>query len=132
MALSDRLVDVTRDAWRRVRVEITEHIRRLWAEADLPLMETRATESLSAWLEGHGFTVERGACGIPTAFAATFGRGEGPTVALLAEYDALPGPCRIRRPTGSARVMPAATTRSARPRSARPSRRGLRWRRAGS
>ena len=30
-------------------------------------------------------------CGIPTAFAATFGRGEGPTIALLAEYDALPG-----------------------------------------
>jgi hypothetical protein len=29
MALSDRLVDVARDAWRRVRVEIAEHIQRL-------------------------------------------------------------------------------------------------------
>ena len=91
MALSDRLVDVARDAWRRVRVEIAEHIQRLWAEPELPLMETRATEMLAAWLEGHGFQVERGVCGIPTAFAATFGRGEGPTIALLAEYDALPG-----------------------------------------
>jgi aminobenzoyl-glutamate utilization protein B len=91
MALSDRLVDVARAAWRRVRVEIAEHIQRLWAEPELPLMETRATEVLAAWLEGHGFQVERGVCGIPTAFAATFGRGEGPTVALLAEYDALPG-----------------------------------------
>ena len=91
MALSDRLVDVARDAWRRVRVEIAEHIQRIWAEPELPLMETRATEVLAAWLEGHGFQVERGVCGIPTAFAATFGRGEGPTIALLAEYDALPG-----------------------------------------
>ena len=54
-------------------------------------METRATEALAAWLERHGFQVERGACGIPTAFAAPSGEGEGPAIALLAEYDALPG-----------------------------------------
>jgi aminobenzoyl-glutamate utilization protein B len=91
MTLSGRLVDVTRDAWRGVRAEIVEHIQRLWASAELPLMETRATEMLAAWLGRHGFTVERGARGIPTAFAASFGRGAGPTIALLAEYDALPG-----------------------------------------
>jgi aminobenzoyl-glutamate utilization protein B len=91
MVLSDRLVDVTRAAWRRVRPEIAEHIERLWAEPELPLMETRAAEALAAWMERHGFDVERGACGIPTAFAARFGRRAGPTIALIAEYDALPG-----------------------------------------
>jgi aminobenzoyl-glutamate utilization protein B len=91
MALSDRLIGVTRDAWRGVRSEIEMHIRELWQAPELPLMETRATEALAAWLERHGFEVERGACGIPTAFAARFGRSDGPTIALLAEYDALPG-----------------------------------------
>src|SRR4029079_7426254 len=91
MALSDRRVEIARDAWRRVRVEIAEHIQRLWAEPELPLMETRAAETLATWLERHGFAVDRGACGIPTAFAATFGRGEGPTMSLLAQSDARPG-----------------------------------------
>lgn len=91
MALSDRLVGVTRDAWRGVRREISEHIERLWSAPELPLMETRATEALASWLERHGFEVERNVCGIPTAFAARFGRGGGPTIGLLAEYDALPG-----------------------------------------
>jgi amidohydrolase len=36
--------------------------------------------------------VERGVGGVPTAFRATVpGRGPGPTIAILAEYDALPG-----------------------------------------
>ena len=91
MGLSDRLVAATRDAWRGVRSEIEEHVRRLWAEPELPLMEVRAAGALTDWLRGHGFELERGTCGIPTAFAARFGRGEGPVIGLLAEYDALPG-----------------------------------------
>ena len=43
-------------------------------------------------MERHGFAVERGVGGVETAFRGTFdgGLGHGPTVALLAEYDALP------------------------------------------
>ena len=84
MALYDRLVNVTRAAWRRVRPEIAEHIERLWAEPELPLMETRAAEALAAWMERHGFDVERAACGIPTAFAARFAElvGESPIAYL--------------------------------------------------
>ena len=104
MALSDRLVAATREAWRGVRAEIEARIRRLWDEPELPLMEVRAADTLAEWVEGHGFGVERGVCGIPTAFAARFGRGTGPTVALLAEYDALPGQGNLavphRAPTG--------------------------------
>ena len=91
MGLSDRLVADTRDAWRGIRSEIEAHVRRLWDEPELPLMEVRAADALSAWLERHGFGVERAACGIPTAFSARFGRGAGPVIGLLAEYDALPG-----------------------------------------
>jgi amidohydrolase len=44
-------------------------------------------------LERHGFAVERGVGGLATAFRATAigGAGVGPTLAILAEYDALPG-----------------------------------------
>ena len=51
-------------------------------------------ERSSAWvadsLAGAGFAVEAGVCDLPTAFAAT--AGSGPlTLAICAEYDALPG-----------------------------------------
>jgi aminobenzoyl-glutamate utilization protein B len=98
MSLADRLIAATRGAWRGVRSEIEAHIRRLWDEPELPLMEARAAEALSEWLGGHGFEVEPRVCGIPTAFAARFGRGEGPVVALLAEYDALPGQGNLALP----------------------------------
>lgn len=53
-------------------------------------MEFAAQATLCDWLEGHGFSVEKGICGIPTAFRATSGKG-APRIAILAEYDALPG-----------------------------------------
>jgi aminobenzoyl-glutamate utilization protein B len=106
MALSDRLVAATREEWRGVRSEVEARIRRIWEEPELPLMEVRAAATLAEWLEGHGFEVERGVCGVPTAFAARYVRGTGPTVALLAEYDALPGQGNRavprRSPTGEA------------------------------
>jgi aminobenzoyl-glutamate utilization protein B len=40
--------------------------------------------------ERHGFRVERGAAGVPTAFVASYGEGR-PIIGLLGEYDALPG-----------------------------------------
>ena len=43
-------------------------------------------------LEARGFAVERGVGGLPTAFRASLdGSVPGPTVAILCEYDALPG-----------------------------------------
>jgi aminobenzoyl-glutamate utilization protein B len=54
-------------------------------------MEQRAARALGDWLADHGFAVERGAGGLPTAFVARFGGARGPAIGLLAEYDALPG-----------------------------------------
>ncbi len=62
----------------------------LHAEPELAFAEHRAAERLCAELAADGFAVERGVAGLETAFVARSGSG-GPCVALLLEYDALPG-----------------------------------------
>jgi amidohydrolase len=57
---------------------------------ELAYEEVYAHDVLTGFLEGRGFQIERGAYGMPTAFRAVAGSGE-PTVAVLCEYDALPG-----------------------------------------
>ncbi len=64
--------------------------REIWALAEVGLQEHRTSKLLSDLLEGHGFTVERGVAGMPSAFVATYGSGQ-PVIGLLAELDALPG-----------------------------------------
>src|SRR5437868_8130578 len=76
--------------WLPLREEIVSKFNELWATPELGNMEFAAQAALCGWLEKHGFAVERGICGLPTAFRARRGKG-GPRVALLAEYDALPG-----------------------------------------
>src|SRR4029453_731359 len=62
------------------------------ANPELCFKEEKASAWLSEFLARHGAQVERGVGGLPTAFRATIpGQGPGPTVAILAEYDALPG-----------------------------------------
>ena len=62
----------------------------IWGFAELSLQEECSAALYCKTLEGEGFTVERGACGIPTAFSASFGTGR-PVIGILAEYDALSG-----------------------------------------
>lgn len=62
---------------------------RIHGEPELSFEEHRAAEWTADLLEAGGFQVERGICGIPTAFSAELGTGPA-TVALCAEYDALP------------------------------------------
>lgn len=73
----------------------------LFDYAELGYLETRSTERLAGYLEGAGFSIERGVAGIPTAFVASRGSG-GPVIGILAEFDALPGlsqaPVPRRRP----------------------------------
>jgi amidohydrolase len=63
--------------------EIHDHPEELFAEH-------HAHDLLTGILEGEGLSVDRHAFGLDTAFAARAGSG-GPTVAVLLEYDALPG-----------------------------------------
>ena len=52
--------------------------------------ESKAAAWLTGYLEENGFSMERGICELPTAFRGSYGQGE-PVIAILAEYDALPG-----------------------------------------
>src|SRR3984957_16103358 len=59
-------------------------------EPELALQEFKAAKRLSDAVEKHNIKVEHGAFGLETAYAAEFG-DKGPTIAILSEYDALPG-----------------------------------------
>ena len=59
---------------------------------ELGLQEYQASAKLTEMLEEFGAEVERGIAGLDTAFRATLpgGNPDGPTIAIIAEYDALP------------------------------------------
>jgi aminobenzoyl-glutamate utilization protein B len=78
-------------AWETVRADVVAGFGQLWEFAELPSMEYRSAAYLSDWLEREDFTVARRAYGLPTAFVASWQGEPGSRIALLAEYDALPG-----------------------------------------
>ncbi|MFI9255834.1 amidohydrolase [Streptomyces sp. NPDC053069] len=62
------------------------------ARPELKFSEFHAQETLTRWLTEAGFTVTEAVGGMDTAFVAVHeGSRPGPYVAVLAEYDALPG-----------------------------------------
>jgi len=63
----------------------------IWNEPELGYQETKTTALLQGELRKAGFAVEAGVAGMPTAFVARAGTGDGPVIAILAEMDALPG-----------------------------------------
>jgi amidohydrolase len=70
-------------------VEVAETIR---VNPELGYEERMASQLLADHLKEAGFEVEKPYKGIETAFRATRkGKGDGPTIAVLAEYDALAG-----------------------------------------
>ena len=74
----------------RNAAELVSLSDRIWAYAETALLEHRSAAALADYAERQGFTVERGVAGMPTAFVATYGSGR-PVIAVLGEYDALPG-----------------------------------------
>ena len=66
--------------------------RYLYENPELGSEEFKAFAKITKVLEEHGFDVEKGVYDMPTAFVASYkGKGDGPKVAVLCEYDALPG-----------------------------------------
>ncbi|BCW88279.1 p-aminobenzoyl-glutamate hydrolase subunit B [Alphaproteobacteria bacterium SO-S41] len=76
------------DAMRGRLLDVSHFIH---ANPELAFKEEKAAARLAAEVEHADLTVERGAFGVDTAFASTFGKASGPEVAILSEYDALPG-----------------------------------------
>ncbi len=63
----------------------------MYENPEIGLSEYQASARLTDILSEFGATVERGIAGMPTAFSAKLPGGkEGPKVAIVAEYDALP------------------------------------------
>ena len=62
----------------------------IWELAELGYLEVQSTALLQETLTSEGFRMETGVAGIPTAFIAEAGSGK-PVIAVLAEFDALPG-----------------------------------------
>ncbi len=74
------------------RGRLTEIATYIHDNPELGSEEYKAYKLLTEELEGKGFTVKRELMGIPTSFAAFYmGKTKGPKIAILAEYDALPG-----------------------------------------
>jgi amidohydrolase len=71
------------------RDELIELSLRIHSNPELGFQETKASSWLVQYLDKNGFAVERGICGLPTAFRGSCGHGK-PAIAILAEYDALP------------------------------------------
>lgn len=82
--------DLVGEAVDRLGDELESLSRRIHEHPELGYQEVKAAGWLSDFLERHGFKVERGVAGVETAFRGTVDTGEGPTVAILCEYDALP------------------------------------------
>lgn len=68
---------------------LVEASHEIWGHPELNFEERFAHDLLTSLLDDAGVEVERNAYGLDTAFAARAGR-EGPTIAVLCEYDALP------------------------------------------
>src|SRR5688500_3393348 len=80
------------------RAELVDLSDQIWRYAETALRETRSAKALADHAEKQGFRVERGVAGMPTAFVASYGEGK-PVIAILGEYDALPGISQKAQPT---------------------------------
>lgn len=70
---------------------------KVWATPEVKFKEAASAKVLADALETAGFRVERGVAGLPTAFVGSYGAG-APVIAILGEYDALPGLSQDRVP----------------------------------
>ena len=64
--------------------------QQIWGFAEMGYQEEKSAALLQQTLSNEGFRINKGVAGIPTAFIAEYGEGL-PVIALLGEYDALPG-----------------------------------------
>lgn len=64
--------------------------QQIWGLAEMGYQEKQSSALLQETLSAAGFKITSGVADIPTAFVAEYGN-EGPVIAILGEYDALPG-----------------------------------------
>jgi aminobenzoyl-glutamate utilization protein B len=72
--------------------------KQIWNYAELGYHETKSSTLLQTQLKSAGFSVKAGVADEPTAFIASYGSGS-PVIAILGEFDALPGLSQKSEPT---------------------------------
>ncbi|HEV8586768.1 MAG TPA: M20 family metallopeptidase, partial [Methylomirabilota bacterium] len=82
--------DLIAQAVDRLADDLETLSRQIHDNPELAYQEVKAAGWLSDFLERQGFKVERGVAGVETAFRGTIETGDGPTIAIMCEYDALP------------------------------------------
>ncbi|WP_428490935.1 M20 family metallopeptidase [Rhodopila sp.] len=83
----------TEEIWTLIDAQQDDFIAlsdRVWGMPELCYTEFRSCAEHTAMLEAKGFRVSREVAGIPTAVMGEAGE-DGPVIAILGEYDALPG-----------------------------------------
>ena len=83
--------NIVREEIERLTPALLDLSHSIHANPELNFEEHHAHEALTGVLEDNSIAVERGAYDMSTAFDARVGAADGPTVAVLCEYDALPG-----------------------------------------
>ena len=84
--MNKQLVSAIEKHWQQA-VELSDD---LYAHPELPDQEFRSSQKVVDMLKAAGYEVEYPYMGYPTGFRAVLKNGEGPSAALLIEYDALP------------------------------------------
>src|SRR5579862_4237569 len=75
--------------------------RQIWETAELGFHESKSSALLQQGLRANGFEINASVAGMPTGFVASFGSGK-PVIALMGEFDALPGLSQKDSPAQSA------------------------------
>ena len=81
----------------------TKMADQIWENPEIYWEEVFASGLLADYLESEGFSITRNPAGIRTAFIAEWGRGK-PILALIGEYDALPGLSQVNEPVKKSAV----------------------------
>jgi len=76
-------IDAKADTYEEIALQI-------WNWAEMGYQEEKSSALLQETLANAGFSIKKGIAQIPTAFMAEYGEG-GPIIAILGEFDALPG-----------------------------------------
>lgn len=96
-------VDLAMELIAKNENEFQNVAKQIWEFAELGYLEEKSSGLLQSKLKAHGFKIENNVAGMPTAFVASYGSGK-PVIAILGEFDALPGvsqttdPERKKRP----------------------------------
>lgn len=92
--LIEQVRSIANSSWERMK-DISDF---LFKNPEIGKEEFVSAQFLCGIAEELGMDVTKGYCGLDTAFLAEFRHGSGPVIALIAEYDALPGFGPDRRP----------------------------------